>query len=58
MFGVLIAEAQHNAIIHHTMLSQVLWRLTPKEVPNEAALAQLGLANNTKVWPIHHSLCN
>jgi glucuronosyltransferase len=28
---------------------KVLWRLTPSEVPNEAALAQLRLGNNTKV---------
>ena len=27
---------------------KVLWRLTPKEVPDQAALAQLRLGNNTK----------
>ena len=28
---------------------KVLWRLTPKEVPNAAAIAALGLGNNTQV---------
>lgn len=28
---------------------KVLWRLAPSEVPDEAALAELGLGNNTKV---------
>ena len=28
---------------------KVLWRLTPKEVPDESAIAALGLGNNTKV---------
>jgi hypothetical protein len=27
----------------------VIWRLTPEEVPDQAAMAQLGLGNNTKV---------
>ena len=27
---------------------KVLWRLTLEEVPDEAAMAQLGLGNNTK----------
>ena len=29
----------------------VLWRLSAKEVPDEAALAALSLGNNTKVAP-------
>ena len=28
---------------------KVLWRLLPSEIPDAAALAQLGLGNNTKV---------
>ncbi len=28
---------------------KVLWRLTPKEVPDQAAIAALGLGNNTQV---------
>lgn len=28
---------------------KVLWRLTPKEVPDEAAIASLGLGSNTQV---------
>ena len=35
---------------------KVLWRLTPKEVPDEAAIAALGLGNNTQVI-FQHSTC-
>ena len=28
---------------------KVLWRLTPKEAPSAAAIAALGLGNNTRV---------
>ena len=31
---------------------KVLWRLTPKEAPDEAAIAALGLGNNTQVLPL------
>ena len=32
-----------------TLPCKVLWRLTPKEVPDEAAIASLGLGSNTQV---------
>ena len=31
--------------------ARVLWRLTPKEVPDQAAIEALRLGNNTKVGP-------
>ncbi len=36
---------------------QVLWRLTPKEVPDKAAIAALGLGNNTQVLATPTSIC-
>ena len=35
---------------------KVLWRLLPSEIPDAAALAQLGLGNNTKVEEASHSI--
>ena len=32
-----------------TLPCKVLWRLTPKEVPDASAIAELKLSNNTKV---------
>lgn len=32
--------------------AKVLWRLAASEVPDEAAIAELGIGNNTKV-PVH-----
>ena len=36
---------------------KVLWRLAPSEVPDEAALAELGIGSNTKVL-LHHKICH
>ena len=32
-----------------TLPCKVLWRLTPKEIPDASAIAELKLSNNTKV---------
>ena len=37
------------AAVFASLPCKVLWRLTQKEVPDEAALARLSLGNNTKV---------
>jgi hypothetical protein len=37
------------AAVFASLPCKVLWRLTPREVPDQAAIARLGLGNNTKV---------
>jgi len=37
------------AAAYATLPCKILWRLTLKEVPNTAAIAALGLGNNTEV---------
>ncbi len=44
-----LAERQAMASAFAAMPAKVLWRLSPSEVPDDAALAELGLGNNTKV---------
>ena len=35
---------------------RVLWRLTPREIPDKAAIGALNLGNNTKVWVLPKSI--
>ncbi len=42
-------ELMSMAAAFATLPCKVLWRLTPKEVPDEAAVAALNLGNNTWV---------
>ena len=44
-----VRERQAMASAFAAMPAKVLWRLSPSEVPDEAALAELGIGNNTKV---------
>ena len=44
-----LPERQAMASAFAAMPAKVLWRLSPSEVPDEAALAELGIGNNTKV---------
>ena len=44
-----LAERQAMASAFAAMPAKVLWRLSPSEVPDEAALAELGIGSNTKV---------
>ena len=44
-------ELASMAAAFATLPSKVLWRLTRKEVPNDASLAALGLGSNTQVSP-------
>ena len=37
---------------------RVLWRLTPKEIPDKAAIGALNLGNNTKVWVLLRNIIN
>lgn len=44
-----LVERQAMAAAFAAMPAKVLWRLSPSEVPDEAAIAKLGIGHNTKV---------
>ena len=49
-------QLRHMAAAFAALPCKVLWRLTAKEVPDQAAIAALNLGNNTKVPAIPSSL--
>ena len=47
-----LSQRRHMAEVFAKFPCKVLWQLSPKEVPNVAAVADMHMGNNTKV-PTH-----